>query len=170
MEEVAEGRIDLTGEAEVMLREYINSSLYHEFSSRQKYAEYAFQLPLLQDTEHTYTITGVIDVIAGREDGMLEIIDYKSGKTPDTDADVYKGYAWQLALYKMAVEKLLQRPVAKASLHFLRNRSEWILPEIDCQQEIVELCGRIAGKKGEKGFAVNETHCRFCPFSYMCKK
>ena len=170
VEEFAGGRMDLAGEAEVLLREYIHSSLYREFSSRQKYAEYAFQLPLLQDAEHTYTITGVIDVITGRQDGMLEIIDYKSGKTPDTDADVYKGYAWQLALYKMAVEKLLQRPVVKASLHFLRNRSEWILPEIDCRQEIVELCGQIAGKTGEKGFAVNKTHCRFCPFSYMCKK
>ena len=170
VEEFAGGRADLAGEAEAMLREYIHSSLYHEFSSRQKYAEYSFQLPLLQDAERSYTIAGVIDVIAGREDGTLEIIDYKSGKTPDTDADIYKGYTWQMALYRMAAEKLFQRRVAKASLHFLRNRSEWILPEADYRQEIVRLCSLIAAKKGENDFAVNEARCRFCPFLYMCKK
>ena len=185
--ETAGGRFDLAGEAEAMLQSYLHSGLYRSFALRQRFAEYRFRLPLLQDDRYAYTVTGVIDALAEREDGSLEIIDYKSGKPPEKSEQgttVPRGYAWQLALYKMALEHLLRirekaasaagEPlspgVTKASLHYLRDRSEWTLPDTDCRQEILKVCREIADKKQEEDFAVKSENCFRCPFAYMCKK
>jgi len=188
VEELAGGRFDLAKEAETMLRDYLHSDLYQSFATKQKFAEYEFQM-LLQDGVQSFTVTGYIDAVAETGHGELVIIDYKSGQPPvdvvtreDSDGQssremtVSKGYAWQLALYKMAVEHLLQikgKPsftVRKAALHYLRNRSEWVLPEKEYRQEILQVCREIAGKKTEEDFAVRTEHCAYCPFSYMCKK
>ena len=173
-EELANGRFDLTQEAETMLREYLHSDLYRSFASKQKFAEYEFQVQL-QDREHRFIITGFIDAVAEISQGELVIIDYKSGQPP-REGEVRNGYAWQLALYKMALERLLQikgkdsLSVTGASLHFLRNRSEWGLPGQDYRQEILQVCREIAGKKRENDFAQNTEHCPYCPFAYMCNK
>lgn len=178
LQEVAGGRSDLAAEAEAMLQAYLQSGLYQSFASRQTFAEYKFRLPLLQDDCFTYTVTGVIDAIAEREDGQLEIIDYKSGKPPGTmpgEAGMPSGYAWQLALYKMALEHLLRlrgKPsvrVKKASLHYLRDLSERVLPDRDYRQEITAVCREIAEKKREEDFPCKPEHCAGCPFAYMCK-
>ena len=193
--EIAGDRFDLAAEAETMLQDYLQSDLYRSFAPQQRFAEYGFRLPLLQDERYTYTVTGIIDAVVEREDGSLEIIDYKSGKPPQKTAGgdtVANGYAWQLALYKMALEYVLRirekavsgtgeepasvsnevmparnckepssesrhKPsphVTKASLHYLRDRSEWTLPDKDY----------------EKDFAVKTENCSLCPFAYMCKR
>ena len=186
-EELAGGRFDLAKDVETMLCEYLHSDLYRSFSAKQKFAEYEFQM-LLRDGEHNYTVTGYIDAVAETGPGELVIIDYKSGQPPveqviskdcdgqsSTKQAIGKGYAWQLALYKMAVEHLLQLKgkaslkVKKAALHYLRNRSEWVLPENDYRQEILQVCREIAGRKTENDFAVRTEHCAYCPFAYMCK-
>lgn len=209
--EIAGDRFDLAAEAETMLQDYLQSDLYRSFAPQQRFAEYGFRLPLLQDERYTYTVTGIIDAIAEREDGSLEIIDYKSGRPPQKTAGgdtVANGYAWQLALYKMALEYVLRirekavsgtgeepasvsnevmparnckepssesrhKPsphVTKASLHYLRDRSEWTLPDKDYRQEILKVCREIAEKKTEKDFAVKTENCSLCPFAYMCKR
>ena len=174
VEELAGGRFDLAKEAEIMLRDYLHSELYQSFAAKQKFAEYEFRM-LLQDGDGSFTITGYIDAVAETGRGELAIIDYKSGQPP-REGEVSKGYAWQLTLYKMAVEHLLRimgKPffnVTKAALHYLRNRSEWVLPEKDYRQEIMDVCREIAGKKTEEDFAVITEHCSYCPFAYMCKK
>ena len=174
VEEAAGGRFDLAGEAEVLLWDYLRSDLYKNFKDRQKYAEYEFRLPLLEDDDRVYTVSGVIDAVVEREKGKLEIIDYKSG-LPPRDDEIPEGYAWQLVLYKMALERLLQlrgesAKVTKASLHYLRDRSERVLPDKDYRKEILQVCGEIAGKKAEPDFAVRTENCACCPFAYMCKK
>ena len=168
VEELAGGRFDLAVEAEAMLQLYLQSLLYKNYSATQKFAEYEFRLPLLQDARHLYMITGVIDGIA-EQDGSLQIVDYKSGRSRQEDSG-RKGYAWQLALYKMAAEQLLGKPVTKASLHYVRDRHEWVLPNADYQQEILRICREIADKKIEEEFVVRTDHCAYCPFSYMCRK
>ena len=64
----------------------------------------------------------------------------------------------------------LSPDVTKASLHYLRDRSEWTLPDKDFRQEILRLCREIAEKKTEADFAVKTENCSLCPFAYMCKK
>ena len=172
--ELAGGRFDLAKDGETMLKEYLQSDLYRSFSKKQVFAEYGFQM-LLVDEDFRCTISGFIDVIAEDSDGGLEIIDYKSGQPPK-DTEMKKGYAWQLALYKMALEHLLQlrgktaRKVTKAALHYLRDRSCRVLPEKDYRQEILEGCREIAGKKTEEDFALRTEHCSSCPFAYMCRR
>lgn len=168
VEELAGGRCDLAAEAEDMLRAYLQSPLYRDFSARQVFAEYGFQLPLLQDDKHSYMITGFIDGIAVQPDGSLQLVDYKSGRNMQ-DGSGRSGYAWQLTLYKLAAEKLLAKPVSKASLHYIRSQSEWVLPDGEYRQKILRLCGAIADKKTEEEFAVKTEHCAYCPFSYMCR-
>ena len=113
-------------------------------------------------------ITGFIDGIAVQPDGSLQLVDYKSGRNMQDDS-ARSGYAWQLTLYKLAAEKLLAKPVSKASLHYIRSQSEWVLPDGEYRQEILRLCGAIADKKTEEEFAVKTEHCVYCPFSYMCR-
>ena len=175
VEELAGGRFDLAREAEVILSAYLHSPLYRSIALQQKYAEYAFRLPLLQDAEHSYMITGFIDAITEDSSGGLRIIDYKSGKPPRKN-EMNKGYAWQLALYRMALEHLLQirgkssLHVAGASLHYLQDQSERVLPEKDYRQEILQVCREIAGKKNEGDFSIRTEHCAGCLFAYMCRR
>ena len=69
------------------------------------------------------------------------------------------------------VTKATKHPiVTKASLHYLRDRSEWTLPGKDYRQEILKVCREIAEKKTEKDFDVKTENCFLCPFAYMCKK
>ena len=172
--EVAGGRFDLAEEAEAMLQAYLHSGLYQSFSPGQRFAEFSFRLPLLRDDRYSYTVTGVIDAVAEKENGELEIVDYKSGKPPGGD-DVPRGYAWQLALYRLALERMLRLrgetppKVTKAALHYLRNLSEWTLPDRDYRREIAQVCREIAEKKREEDFAVKPENCAGCPFAYMCK-
>ena len=95
---------------------------------------------------------------------------------PSQGEDIPRGYAWQLALYRMALEQLLRLrgetsvKVAKAALHYLRDLSERALPDRDYRQEILQVCGEIAEKKKEEDFAAKPENCPGCPFAYMCKK
>ena len=174
VEELAGGRFDLAKDGETMLKEYLHSDLYRSFSQKQIFAEYRFQM-LLQEEDYHCTIIGFIDAIAENPDGGLEIIDYKSGQPPK-NSEMNKGYAWQLSLYKMALEQLLQLrgktalKVTKVALHYLRDLSQRVLPEKDYRQEILQVCRKIAGKKTEGDFAVRTEHCTGCPFAYMCRR
>ena len=174
VEELAGGRFDLAKDGETMLKEYLHSDLYRSFSKKQVFAEYGFQM-LLQEKDYHCTITGFIDAIVEEPDGGLEIIDYKSGQPPK-DPEMNKGYAWQLSLYKMALEQMLQLrgktalKVTKVALHYLRDLSRMVLPEKDYRQEILQVCREIACKKTEGDFAVRTEHCPSCPFAYMCRR
>lgn len=174
VEELAGGRYDLAKEGEIMLEEYLHSGLYQSFAEKQLFAEYGF-LILLEDGNCRYTFSGFIDAVAEDSDGGLEIIDYKSGQPPAA-SDINKGYAWQLALYIIALEKLMKlrgRTVVKvkrAALHYLRDQSRRVLPQKDYLQDILQVCREIAGKKTEEDFALRTEHCTGCPFAYMCKR
>ena len=174
VEKLAGGRFDLAKDGDTMLKEYLQSDLYRSFSQKQVFAEYGFQM-LLQEEDYHCIVTGYIDAVAEDLDGGLKIIDYKSGRPPK-DSEMNKGYAWQLSLYKMALEQLLQLrgktapKVTKVALHYLRDLSQRVLPEKDYRQEILQVCRKIAGKKTEGDFAVRTEHCTGCPFAYMCRR
>lgn len=152
-------------QAKSMFDTYIVSDLYKALPKKQK-RELEFVQPLQQEL----AAEGVIDLLAFDEDDKMIIVDYKTGTPPEPD-EVKLGYAYQLALYKDAAEKLYPgKKVVRAELHFLQNMSVWQLPfDKSYLQEAVELCEKISGKGEEDDFACicNES-CAYCHYAYLC--
>lgn len=152
-------------QAKSMFDAYIVSDLYKALPKKQK-RELEFVQPLQQEL----AAEGVIDLLAFDEADNMIIVDYKTGTPPEPD-EVKLGYAYQLALYKDAAEKLYPgKKVVRAELHFLQNMSVWQLPlDKSYLQEAIELCEKISGKGEEDDFACicNES-CAYCHYAYLC--
>lgn len=152
-------------QARSMFNAYISSDLYKALPKKQK-RELEFVQPLQQEL----AAEGVIDLLAFDEDDKMIIVDYKTGTPPEPD-EVKLGYAYQLALYKDAAEKLYPgKKVVRAELHFLQNMSVWQLPlDKSYLQEAIELCEEISGKGEEEDFTCicNES-CAYCHYAYLC--
>lgn len=152
-------------QARSMFNAYISSDLYKALPKKQK-RELEFVQPLQQEL----AAEGVIDLLAFDEADKMIIVDYKTGTPPEPD-EVKTGYAYQLALYKDAAEKLYPgKKVVRAELHFLQNMSVWQLPlDKSYLQEAVELCEEISGKGEEDDFAcICNDSCAYCHYAYLC--
>lgn len=152
-------------QARSMFNAYISSDLYKALPKKQK-RELEFVQPLQQEL----AAEGVIDLLAFDEDDKMIIVDYKTGTPPEPD-EVKLGYAYQLALYKDAAEKLYPgKRVVRAELHFLQNMSVWQLPfDKSYLQEAIELCEEISGKGEEDDFACScNDSCAYCHYAYLC--
>lgn len=152
-------------QAKSMFDAYIVSDLYKALPKKQK-RELEFVQPLQQEL----AAEGVIDLLAFDEDDKMIIVDYKTGTPPEPD-EVKLGYAYQLALYKDAAEKLYPgKRVVRAELHFLQNMSVWQLPfDKSYLQEAIELCEEISGKGEEDDFACScNEGCAYCHYAYLC--
>lgn len=152
-------------QAKSMFDAYIVSDLYKALPKKQK-RELEFVQPLQQEL----AAEGVIDLLAFDEADNMIIVDYKTGTPPEPD-EVKLGYAYQLALYKDAAEKLYPgKKVVRAELHFLQNMSVWQLPlDKSYLQEAVELCEEISGKGEEDDFAcICNDSCSYCHYAYLC--
>lgn len=163
LEEFAPGAA--AAQAKSMFDAYIVSDLYKALPKKQK-RELEFVQPLQQEL----AAEGVIDLLAFDEDDNMIIVDYKTGTPPEPD-EVKLGYAYQLALYKDAAEKLYPgKKVVRAELHFLQNMSVWQLPlDKSYLQEAVELCEEISGKGEEDDFACScNDSCAYCHYAYLC--
>lgn len=152
-------------QAKSMFDAYIVSDLYKALPKKQK-RELEFVQPLQQEL----AAEGVIDLLAFDEDDKMIIVDYKTGTPPEPE-EVKTGYAYQLALYKDAAEKLYPgKKVVRAELHFLQNMSVWQLPlDKSYLQEAIELCEEISGKGEEDDFACScNDSCAYCHYAYLC--
>ncbi|WP_444339649.1 UvrD-helicase domain-containing protein [Phascolarctobacterium succinatutens] len=153
------------GWAKQLFTNYIVSDLYKALPKKQK-RELEFVQPLQQEL----AAEGVIDLLAFDEADNMIIVDYKTGTPPEPD-EVKLGYAYQLALYKDAAEKLYPgKRVVRAELHFLQNMSVWQLPlDKSYLQEAIELCEEISGKGEEDDFACScNDSCAYCHYAYLC--
>lgn len=152
-------------QAKSMFDAYVVSDLYKALPKKQK-RELEFVQPLQQEL----AAEGVIDLLAFDEDDNMIIVDYKTGTPPEPD-EVKLGYAYQLALYKDAAEKLYPgKRVVRAELHFLQNMSVWQLPlDKSYLQEAVGLCEEISGKGEEDDFScICNDSCAYCHYAYLC--
>lgn len=152
-------------QAKSMFDAYIVSDLYKALPKKQKR-----ELEFVQPLQRELAAEGVIDLLAFDEADNMIIVDYKTGTPPEPD-EVKLGYAYQLALYKDAAEKLYPgKRVVRAELHFLQNMSVWQLPlDKSYLQEAVELCEEISGKGEEDDFACScNDSCAYCHYAYLC--
>ncbi len=160
----AAGSAELAEQAKQLLHNYLASSLYQAIPhDHQREVKFTF-------AQQELLLTGVIDCLAGNEDGSLTIIDYKTGKPPE-NGSVPRGYVYQLALYKAAAEHLYGRPVRSAQLHFLQNLSV-CEPATDAAtlREALELCRQISTKAEEADFICSTDKCSSCPYGYLCPR
>ena len=148
--------------ARYLFEQYLASSLFKSLPAEHR-REQKFVLP-----EDGLMLEGVIDYLAATPEGLV-LVDYKTGTPPEAE-DVNLGYAYQLALYKKAAERMYGKKVIRAELHFLQNLSKWELPpDADCLQEAVALCKKIAGKCAVEDFSCNSGRaCAYCPYAYIC--
>ena len=161
VEEYAPGNKTGTAKAKELLVNYVESDLFKALP-KNKLKELRFNLPI-----DNMLITGIIDCVVETADGLV-IVDYKTGRPPE-QAEVKIGYAYQLAIYKHAAEKLLGKKVVEAKLHFLQNLSEWSLPlDRDHLAVALALCKEISVKGGEEDFICNLANCKYCPYNYLC--
>ena len=161
-DEFAGGQYASAQSARDMLHNSLASSLYKN-QPQAKQREVHFSLRM----EDGLMLNGVIDCVFD-DAGQLVIIDYKTGQPPES-GEVKSGYAYQLALYKLAAEKLFGKAVGKCQLHFLQNLSVWQLPyDGDYLKEALALCHKLATMSDEQEFACNKTSCGNCPYSFMC--
>ena len=71
------------------------------------------------DPGDTVVVQGVIDVLVDEGDGLV-ILDYKTDDLPESALGArYASYLPQIALYALAAEKILKKPVKRASIVFL---------------------------------------------------
>lgn len=151
--------------AKELFYRYIDSSLYKEMaicSQRQREREFAMY------EENGFVLHGVIDSLCQNKDGSWNIIDYKTGRAPETD-EIPLGYIFQLAIYKKAAEKLFGYDVKECSLHYLQNLSKFTMPsDRDYFLEAIALCEKISNGAEEKDFPCKLSYCGHCPYAYLC--
>jgi len=116
-----------------------------------------------------HTITGRFDRVDQIEDGVFEVIDYKTGDLRDAES---LKYDWQLAIYHLAVKNMYQAEEIKCSLIFLLHNSHKIshdfAPEeiADLQFKIIETISAI---ENDQEFKPNPgKHCGSCGFAPIC--
>lgn len=148
--------------AKYLFEQYIKSDLFKSLPAEHR-REQKFLLPV-----DGLMLDGIIDYLADTPEGLV-LVDYKTGTPPEADA-VHDGYAYQLAIYKQAAERMYKKKVIRAELHFLQNLSKWELPlEADYFAAAIGLCREIAAKGETADFTCSSGRaCAYCPYAYIC--
>ena len=157
-----EGKGFDTGKAWSMLQSYVASPLGKSVPRQhQRELEFFYEAKGL-------TLNGIVDCIYENSDGTLIIVDYKTGNPPEP-GEVKLGYAWQLAIYKAAVEEKTGKTVKGCELHFLQNNSLWRLPEDhDYYHEAIDLCLKLHNAESVEEFSCRLDNCQWCDYAYLC--
>jgi DNA helicase-2/ATP-dependent DNA helicase PcrA len=113
-------------------------------------------------------IKGAIDRIDRLEDGTLEIIDYKTGKTK-TKLDFSEKR--QLILYQLFAEEAFGIKVGRLSYYYLESgeKFSFTATEKDISRLRLEVAEEIAAIKRRNFSATPSPMCAFCDFNTICE-
>ncbi len=144
---------------EEMLKNYF--SKFHNQNLKTTALERNFKIKLRDDI----FLIGKIDRIDEKDAKTLEIIDYKTGKKPDSEKLKQN---IQLSLYAMAIDS---KKDLVLSLYYLEgmekvsfNKDDLDIPQV--RQKIIETIDRI--KTSSFTAKPNPAYCKFCPFKMIC--
>lgn len=156
-----------TEPARAMLEQYLQSKLLPPLSVADKEKPLSF-------FEQGLQFEGFIDCMRPNADGTWTVIDYKTGAVPQDVNNKNAGYMYQLALYRLAVEKQFRRKVQGCELHYLQDLVVvGLADEAEYQKYLAEAlakCREISTKpNSEEAFpcAVGK-QCAYCAYNYMC--
>lgn len=119
---------------------------------------------LITPISELFNISGKFDLIVKNNDGLLHIIDFKTGKKEEENS-------FQLRFYKLLAESKFKERVAKASFYFLKTGNP---KEFDLREERSE---EIKGEVIERINKIGSTNifepkpsklCKFCLFKTFC--
>jgi len=119
---------------------------------------------LITPINENFDISGKFDLITENEDGILHIIDFKTGKNEDSDS-------FQLKFYKVLAEEKFGKPANKASFFFLRSGSqkEFELDDQDTEDLKSEIIKKIDLINQTEEFKPKPSNfCKFCIFKTFC--
>lgn len=114
-----------------------------------------------------YTLKGVIDRIDRHEDGSIEIIDYKTGRSK-SEKDVNKT---QLLIYQLAVQQSMRDEIQNLTFYYLDDgkRVSFVGSEkqLDTlQKNVIEIIGKI--EQGTFEATPSPFTCKYCDFNSIC--
>jgi len=113
--------------------------------------------------------TGFIDRIEKRNDGEIEVIDFKTGGVYETKNSIRENI--QLNMYALAVEAKYGKLPKNASLYYLKHDKQ-IQYEIDTEQisKMKTYFEETVKSILEEKFKATPSHdsCRICPFQSIC--
>jgi DNA helicase-2/ATP-dependent DNA helicase PcrA len=145
-----------------MLRKYLKTDLSRITTL---YEEKVFRWNIT-DGDFEFRVTGIIDRVH-RQGEKLKIVDYKSGSVDDA-------HAFQLALYRMALENAMNERGILTSIFSLSSGKEAEYTFSDKQlekvrEEIIDCARRISrGDFPPCDNTQSSTECRKCEFSGFC--
>lgn len=116
---------------------------------------------------------GRIDRIDRLEDGTYEVVDYKTGASPEGRPLLDRGRQLQPALYALVAKELLGAPVRGGSYFYPTERARYHrlscpLPDGDTLADLIEAILEPA-RTGCFPHAVERGGCRWCPFQTACR-
>lgn len=120
---------------------------------------------VLESNGLTVTVAGSIDRIDQEPDGSWAITDYKTNRGVEPER-----YALQLSIYKLAVERVLERRVSSCSAYFVRFPESAglvnvpVLTAAATEARIMEVAQRIARRDFSMGEHPGTETCWRCPF------
>lgn len=113
-----------------------------------------------------HIVQGRMDAVFDRDDGGWEIVDWKSGRTPEEEG----AERWQLDLYALAAQEIWGKAAEDLTVTFvyLRDEAERSYPgrpAVEIRTELQDALTAIAGGTFE---AAPGSQCRWCDFKRDC--
>ncbi len=125
---------------------------------------------MVKHGEASYKFTGVIDRLVWKGEGMYEIHDYKTGRTPPTQEDFEKNK--QLAIYQMSLkQRWPDVKTVKLVWHYVALDKDFTSTREDADLEALsqDLVGRIQTIEKAENFPPKQSVlCDWCEYRNIC--
>ena len=132
-----------------------------EASEKVRLVEESFRLELGR-----YTLVGVLDRVDELPDGSLQIVDYKTARTPPQAPDTL-----QLDLYQLGLAAKTGQLASRIVFEYLRHGTQYVV-EVDdrnLRRTLERVEAVVAAVEGDDTLAPRTgEHCRRCDYSAYC--
>ncbi len=155
-------------EAKEILSTYVQKHSQRRINSETIFLEKQFSEEYKQ-----FKLIGRVDRIDRREDGTLEIIDYKTGRTDVTSKEVAEDVA--MSIYQLLLKKMYPLEDVTATIVALKtgNEASYSLDKDELnefEQDVVKVGEEIVSVEPEDTIPQPKSLCINCDFQRLCSK